>query len=204
MSICNCPLGASLQSVDLQSCPWEFGQLQRIMVMRLKAEDGSINEISEPSVLATWTSAKSVEDSGKVVMLPNVFNPTITPGDSKIFGENSNETPDGAGIVMGENPTTLSGNFSQQSPTVIQAIKSLECEKIGIFMINASGRIYGKKGEAEGSIRPIPVKAFFVKAPELGNSENPTKSDFQCKMEWDWYHELTEVKPTDFDALLEL
>ena len=204
MSICNCPLGASLQSVDTQACPWEFGQLQRILVMRIKANDGDLNELAEPAVLATWTSAKSSEDSGKVVTLPTIFNPSITPGESKIFGENSNETPDGAGIVMGETASTLAGNFSQQQPSVIQAIKSFECENIGIFIINAAGHIYGKKGKTEGAIRPIPAKSFFVKAPELGSSETPTKSEFQFKMEWDWYHDLLEVKPTDFDALLEL
>jgi hypothetical protein len=208
--ICNCPLGTALPDINLQDCPSEFGQLQKLVVMRVKKADGSLNEIENPEVIASWTTAKTAVDDTKVVVLPMVHNPSVTPGDSKIFGENSNETPDGAGIVMGENPTTLAGNFAQQPMNVIQQIKALECEKIGVFMINAAGQIFGKKGtETEGetpstALKPIPIKAFFVKAPELGNSENPMKSDFQCKMDWDWYHDTMTVTPTDFDALLEL
>jgi hypothetical protein len=202
--ICNCPLGATLPDINLQDCPSEFGQLQKLVVMRVKKADGSLNEISDVDKLASWTTAKTAEDDTKVVVLPMVHNPTVTPGDSKIFGENSNETPNGAGIVMGENPTTLAGNFAQQPMSVIQQIKALECEKIGVFMVNSAGQIFGKKGSADNALKPIPIKAFFVKAPELGNSENPMKSDFQGKMDWDWYHDTELITPTDFDALLEL
>lgn len=207
MSLCNCPLGESLPTIEMQDCPFEFGQLRMIIAQRLKqtTSDGEVlNKISNPSTLASWTALKTATDDTKVIRLPYVHNPAMTPGDSKIFGENSNETPDGAGIVMGENPTTVSGNFAQQPMKVIQQLKQLECEKLGIYLVDSAGRIYGKEDlEEDDSIKPIPIKSFFIKSPEVGNSDNPTKSDFQLKLDPHWYFDIEIVTPS-FNALIEL
>lgn len=200
--ICDCPRGANIESVQLKNCPFEFGQLRMLVVQRVY-NGTELNKIANPETFANWTAAKKATDSTKVVALPNVYAPSITPGDRQVFGENSNDTPDGAGIVMGEYATTVTGNFAQQSPDTIEQIKKLECEVLGVYLVNSAGKIVGKKDSTDG-IKPIPIKAFFVKGYETGTMDNPTKNDWQFKMNADWYEDLKIVTPTDFDALLQL
>ena len=207
--ICDCPRGASIESVEINGCPFEFGQLRFAIVQRMHS-NGTLNQIDDPSLKASWTAVKNATDSTKVVALPNFYSPSIVPGDRQIVGENSNDTPDGIGIVLGEGASTISGNFSQAHPVTISQLKKLECEQLGIYLVNASGRIFGKKATPSDSattavsISPIPIKSFFVKGYETGSMDNPTKNDFQMKMPANWAEDLEIVKPTDFNALLEL
>lgn len=211
---CDCPMGAALPDLVLSDCPFEFGQLQKVIVQRLTTVSGGVvtaNSVSAASVKASWTALMSAVDGTKVLVLPQVYAPSIVPGDANVFGENSNDTPNGEGITVGENCATATGNFSQQPAEVVVALRSLMCENIGVYLVNAAGKIYGLDSNDTTTtppetdhIKPIPIKNFFVKGYEMGTMDNPTKNDFSFKLSPEWYKGLLGITPTDFDALSEL
>ena len=209
---CSCPKGASLTAIDATTCPEEFGQIQRIWLVRKgfvkwdtadPATGGTIPAgiiTNLPSVSAGWTILKAAVDDTKVVM-PPLFGGdiTITPGDVLTFGGNDNSTLDGRTYITGRSPSTFSARYDQLTAAQTLQLKELECEDLEAYLINEEGDIIG---ERTGDF----FKGFDVTNVSLGDrnvqgvgSFDSNVVTFQMPIDWDTYFE--KQTPTDFNAL---
>ena len=63
MSNCNCPLPTALEDIGAQGCPFNLGQLQRVIITRASNSTFPVTIASaDPAVLATWTPLLSASD----------------------------------------------------------------------------------------------------------------------------------------------
>ena len=84
MSNCNCPLPSALTTIDAAGCPFNLGQLQRVIITRASSSEFPMTvATSNPNVLATWTPLFTASDDTKVVKTPLVGgNPAIVGGSA--------------------------------------------------------------------------------------------------------------------------
>ena len=208
MMYCDCPGAAALPSINVQNCPFDIGQVQKLIFRRTTAAAG----IDGAESLADWQALKAAADDTKILVSPLVFNPAFAAGDENVYGENSNETPGGAGIKLGEWDSVFTGDFSQQVPEVITNLKKLECEKnLGVFFVAQDGRLFCRSvsvtsgGVTTTTYYPIPVSRFSLKSYTGGGLESPMRNEFTMKLPWNWYDgaDLVQLNDgaADFSAL---
>lgn len=206
---CSCPGETALPDVTVQNCPFDMGQVQKIIFQRLSA-----TPISDSESLADWQALKAVTTDEKIVVSPLVFNPVFAAGDENVYGENSNETPGGKGVKLGEWDSVFTGDFSQQVPAVVEALKKLECESnLGVFLVAQDGRMFCKKIETTSgtppvtvrTYAPIPVSRFSLKSYTGGGLESPMRNEWTIKLPYNWYFgaDLVQLNDgaDDFSAL---
>lgn len=199
MMYCDCPGAAALPSITIQNCPFDIGQVQKV-IFRRKGAAG----IGSTESLADWQAYKAAADDTKILVSPLVFNPAFVAGDENVYGENSNETPGGAGVKLGEWDSMFTGDFSQQVPDVITAMKQLECEKgLGVFFVGQDGRLFCRAVETtNGGVTtttyyPIPVSRFSLKSYTGGGLESPMRNEFTMKLPYNWYEGADLVQLND-------
>lgn len=193
--ICDCD-DKTMPVIPEAGCPFEIGQIQRVIVGKMDVEVGGNDKPIDKG--STWAS---VSDTS---VLPEVFAPVWTPGDEIVVGENSNETPNGAGIKVGEWGATLGGNFSQLDPSVLSEVKKLECRKgIGVVFVNQDGRIFGRSEGKNGALQPtdkmkmIPIARLSIKDYDGAGLDAATKNDFTIRFKQQWWRDLAWVDSED-------
>lgn len=197
--ICPCPGTAYVPTIQMENCPFDFEQIQMIIFGTAGvALTGTSN--AGLDALSTWTAQKALTTNAKLTGLL-IAAPELVAGDENIYGENSNDTPDGAGVKLGEYSSSFNGNILQQSPAVIRVVRELECRKdLGAFFVNGGGRIFGRGSSsaegaltATGTIYPIPVTRFSVKSPSGAGVDNPTLNAFSLRLPARWEEYLAWV-----------
>ena len=150
MSNCNCPLPTALTTIAATGCPFNLGQLQRVLITRASNTEFPMTiATSDPALLATWTPLLSATDDTKVVKTPLVGgNPVISGGAAITQGGNDNSTLNGEVEVTGTESSVFTADFKDLEPAIARAIKLLKCESLKVFFVNDSGDIIGVENEA--------------------------------------------------------
>lgn len=208
--VCDCPLGASLPDVPLYECPDSFGQIQKVIFQRLESAAGKknefVNDSSDITKLASWTTLLAAEDGTKVVVSPYITAPTTEPGAARTYG-GGNETLGGVEINIGREPTPFSGNLLQEHQDTIKALKKLQCEgALGVFLVDENGELGAIADDPAKPTKytPIPIYGLFIGDKNLGGLEAPDSNGISWKFMPNWSDNLVRVKPSDFNALTDL
>jgi len=205
MSNCNCPLPTHLEDIGAQGCPFNVGQIQRVIITRASNSTFPLTIASaDPAVLATWTPLLTAADDTKVVKTPLVGgNPAIVGGSAITQGGNDNSTLNGEVEVTGTESSVFTADFKDLEPAIAKAIKDLKCESVKVFFVNDSGDIIGISKDSGTTFDGLTVngKSFFLSDRNnsgFGQKDVNTLS-FNLAPGWDDY--LMKVTPTDFNAL---
>jgi len=207
--LCSCPLGAAINSVFIDTCPEEVGQIQKMVFQRVFASAGVKNEFvigsTNPNVLASWTPLLAAVNSTKVVQTPFLTNPVVEPGAPRTYG-GGNATLGGVEIIVGREATQVTAAFLSASQRTIKNLKTFMCETVGVYLIDEYGRIIGISDDIANPTKflPIPIHGFFVGDKKLGGLEEPDMNQVQFYFFPDWSDNLLIVTPTNFDALTAL
>lgn len=198
---CGCPAGRHLNDLVIAECKESFGQIQKVLFMRIYSSNGVKNTITAETMKAKakMTPLFTAADGTKLVISPYIQNPTTDPGDARTFG-GGNQTLGGIEIVIGREPTTFSGVIYQEAQSVIKTLKSYSCEKIGVMLIDENGNIGAIDAAGTGtSYEPIPVDKFFVGDKKLGGYEEPDSNTISWSFFPNWSDDLVLIKSDDFD-----
>lgn len=210
-NLCACPPGPSISTIPESDCPVSFGQIQRAAVCRLYAADGTRNGFIMPTsdikAKATWTAKMTAADDTKIALLPYIQAPTTEPGAPRTFG-GGNDTLGGIPLVIGREATNFTGVFRQIPQSVIEKIKELECENLGIYLFDENGFIAAIVEDESGpntKYYPISIarSSFFCGDLAFGNFDGVDGNGVQWSFPPNWSDGLRKVKP-NFNPLSEL
>lgn len=209
---CGCPVGPSLETITINECKESFGQLQKVIFQRIYATAGTKNAItSNEDKKATYTALFAANDGTKMLISPFIQNPSNEPGEARTFG-GGNQTLGGIPIVLGSEPSPFTGIIYQESQVTIAQMKKLQCENIGVYLIDEYGNIACQKisttagGQATDSFMPFPISQLFVGDKKLGGFEEPDSNTIRWNFFPNWSDNFHIIKRSalDFDPLSEL
>lgn len=198
---CGCPAGMHLNDLEIAECKESFGQIQKVIIARIFSSAGTKNKLPKATVItkATMTSLFAASDGTKLIVSPYIQNPTTEPGEARTFG-GGNQTLGGIEIVIGREPTNFTGIIYQEAQSVIKALKSYSCEKIGVFLIDENGNIGAIDEVGDGkNYLPIPVDKFFVGDKNLGGYEEPDSNTISWSFYPNWSDNLVLIKADTLD-----
>lgn len=207
--LCGCPTGAALQSVPLSTCLENFGQTQKIIFQRLRKADGTKNTFAvataDPTLLASWTPLLAAADGTKVVQSPYVQGVETEPGAARKYG-GGNQTLGGIEIVIGREPTSVTGMILRTKQDTIRALKSYMCEEVGIFLVNEHGQIMSGSDGNDPVVNyyPIEIRGLFIGDKKLGGVEEPDSNVIEFSFLPNWSDNAKIITPSDFNALNDL
>lgn len=207
--LCKCPEGPAIADIPISQCPESFGQIQKVAFQRIFKTGSTKNQFAatteDPKLLASWTSLLAAADGTKVVQSPYISAPTTEPGAAREYG-GGNETVGGIPIIIGREPTSFSGNILRTNQGTIAAMKSLECENVGVFLIDEHGNIglLVDNRETPKFYSPIPIQGLFIGDKALGGKEAPDMNSISWKFFPNWSDNLVMLSPSDFNALTDL
>lgn len=198
---CGCPAGKHLNDLEIAECKESFGQIQKVIIMRMYSSTGVANSITSTVIAkkASMTPLFAAADGTKLIISPYIQNPTTEPGEARTFG-GGNQTLGGVEIVIGREPTSFSGVIYQEAQSVIKTLKSYSCEKIGVMLIDENGNIGAIDADGTGAkYTPIPVDKFFVGDKNLGGYEEPDSNSISWSFYPNWSDDLVLIKSSEFD-----
>ena len=159
-----CPAATALPTIPAEACAQNFGQIQKIIFQRIM--NGSTkNSIADGTsagnagLLASWTALKAAADSTKIAVTPFIEAPADDGGDARTYGDGSNDTLNGAGIIIGSNPVNFTCRLNGKKQDIIAELKKLICEalanNLGVYLVNENGNI-GHQGRQQLVSYPHP------------------------------------------------
>lgn len=203
MSInCDCPNPTEIGSVPSSDCPFDIGQVQKIVVQR----KGYVFLLGAIKVLASWTALQTAANDTKVVSTPLVGgNPIITPGGAITEGGGDNSTLNGAEDILGTNPSIFSADFKSITPEQEKALKALMCEPtLQVFLINEFGKIICKKGDIATSQTGIPIQSLHFGDRDNQGFGKKDINKLRFSFKAGWSEDIEVITPTDFNPITSL
>lgn len=207
--LCGCPVGAEIPSIPLEDCIESVGQIQKMVFQRIYSASGVKNTIVEATAsitaLATWTALLAATDGTKVVQSPFLSQPEFEVGAARKYG-GGNATIGGIEVVVGREPTQVTGMFLNVNQTTVKALKELMCENVGVYFIDEFGRIVADSDGADPVVNyyPIPINGLFIGDKKVGGLEEPDSNTIEFGLYPNWSDNLRITTPADFDALTAL
>ena len=200
--LCPCPPAAAITALPTTACPEDFGQLQKIIITRMK-DGATLNQVSVASAptLATWTALIAAADNTKMQVSPFIQNPETEPGAAREFG-GGNATLGGIPITLGSENTTFSGVFYSLTQDYIEVLKEYMCEDIGVYLVSETGQIAGSE-KVTGELHPFQIKSLFVGDKKLGGYDEPDSNTISWGWLPNWSNKFKVVTPT-FDPLTDI
>lgn len=206
MSICSCPVGASIPSIPNSGCPSNFGQVQKIVFQRIFKTGVTKNKFatsaSPIATLASWTANLSATDGSKMVITPYVEAPASDGGDAITFG-GGNETPGGVSKTIGRNPVNMTFVMRSIAQSISKAMKELQCEDLGVYLINGDNQVLAQAGETSGDYLPIPIRNLFVGDMLLNGLDTPDSNALSFSFLPNWSDNV-EIVSLEWNPLTEL
>ena len=150
-------------------------------------DDGTKNKFSatsgfsEINSLANWQARITAADSTKIVISPYIYSPTQESGAARTFG-GGNDSLNGVEEIIGREPSTFSASLRNVPQSIAKILKSLQCENIGVYLIDGNGNVEALGIVDENNnewIMPIPIKAFFVGDKTHGGIDAPDANVIQ-------------------------
>ena len=203
-----CPVATALTNIPNAGCEFNMAQIQKLVFTRLYNTTGVLNGFDlttkPPATLASWTPLLTAADNTKIVTSPFLQNPALEAGAEKTFG-GGNATLNGIPKSYGREASKFSGEFHSLKQSVIEAIKKLQTEELGVFMVNEFGQVFGLNdtNTTPTKFLPIPIKSLFIQDLTGGGFESPDMNKFNFSLLPNWSDRLTGIVPT-FDALTAL
>jgi len=158
---CLCPLPTAITTITPNTCPENFGQIQKIAIQRTGDDfDGGTNNVI--TVLADWQTKIAAANATKIQVSPFIYNFALAAGEAITNGGGDNTTLNGEVELVGINKSAASGMFKSLSSAVIQALQSYNCENAtGVYFFNADGNIIAQE-LSPAVYTPFPISSFFV------------------------------------------
>ena len=205
MPVCTCPVGTTISSITIPSCPEYLGQIQKVIFQRTYSSGSTENffvvATNNTNVLATWTTALTAIDGALAVVSPWISNPTMEAGEPSTFG-GGNATVDGKEVVL--NPTASKFTFELHNvpQSTIAEIKTLACENLSVYFVNNAGQIIGDDEGSTLNFKGIKVQSetMFVSDKVLGGLEGVDMNMVRFSLPANWSDNLEVITPTDFDG----
>lgn len=201
-----CPRPTELNDIPTSQCRFKIEQLQRLYIQRVLDSNGDKNSIdhgtNDATLQSTWDVYFTATDSTKIVKTPLISNPESDGGDPITYG-GDNSTINGQNIIVGQNLVSMTAALYNVEQTVVQKMKNLIGENIGVYMIDRYGRIFAKADAPDSptTLYPIPIKSFFVGDLMPQGLSDPDMNNMQWQFEPNYSDLLTTITPSDFDAL---
>ena len=202
-----CPPAAEISDIPNADCPEDVGQVQKLIFQRQFSATGVRNTVTpaNAALKATWDGLLAAADNTKVQVTPFIMNPETEPGTAITDGD-GNAVVGGVPIVTGREQTRFSYEFVQVKQSVIKALKQLEGETLGVWLIDEFGRIWGDSddGASPTQLYPIPLRSVFFGDKSLGGLEVADRNFCEFSMVPNWSDDIASATPSDFDALTDL
>src|SRR6056300_1371793 len=100
LNSCSCPLPTAIGDITPNSCPDNFGQIQKVIFQRRGfVFDGTVGK--DITLLADWQALQVAVDDTKVQVSPFTYNAIITAGESITNGGGDNTTLNGEVELVG-------------------------------------------------------------------------------------------------------
>jgi len=202
LNSCDCPLPAAIGDITPNSCPDNFGQIQKVIFQRRGfIFDGTAGK--DITLLADWQALQVAADDTKVQVSPFTYNAIITAGESITNGGGDNTTLNGEVELVGVNPSVFTAEFRSLDSATIAQLQALNCETgLAVYFITKDGKIIADE-VSTGNYTGFPVSSLFV--GDKTNSGFATKdmNSFSFNMEACWSAEYSKQDPA-FNPLTDL
>ena len=146
-----------------------------------KNKFSAVSGFSEINSLANWQARITAADSTKIVISSYIYSPTQESGAARTFG-GGNDSLNGVEEIIGREPSTFSASLRNVPQSIAKVLKSLQCENVGVYMIDGNGNVEALGIVDENNnewIMPIPIKAFFVGDKTHGGIDAPDANVIQ-------------------------
>lgn len=151
MAGCNC--NAGLGNTGRPGCVPIQSVTSKLIMVPLRANDGTLNGIDLNASLPTWSSlVNEVDASKRWFPLPTFENVEMPKADSQFEEANS-----GRMAFLREGKRSFSGELwgEDSTPTLLGKMKAGRCVEFGVYVIDVTGNLIGSK--VGGYLYPIPV-----------------------------------------------
>lgn len=194
----------TLEDVLHQLCGEEIGEIDFLILQKVKKDDGSLNSIAVAAdahkTLATYTALFAAADETKMQKTPLLNGQQTEGGEIRQYGSGA-EVNRGIPIVKGATHTTLSGTFIRRKSIEISSLKAYNgIENLGVIIVNVDGEMWALTDDLTTPtlVKPIPVFSFFVGDKMIGDYDNVDRHPIQWSFRQKWDNMLYGFKP-DFD-----
>lgn len=205
MKTCTCPVGTAIQEISTDACPYDFGQIQKIIFQRKFSTGTTRNVFADLATIQTaanWTTLMAATDGTKTQISPFVAAPTVAPGAKKEYGSD-NEVPNGIPRLVGRENTPATMEILSLSPTIAAELKALECENLQVYLVNENGQI-GCLKNSDDEYHGIDIEQLYISDRQLGGFNEPDKVMMEWYFKPNWSDNLQFVTPSDFNPLTDL
>jgi hypothetical protein len=151
MAGCNC--NAGLGNTGRPGCVPIQSVTSKLIMVPLRANDGTLNGIDLNAPLPTWSSlVNEVDASKRWFPLPLFENVEMPKADSQFEEANS-----GRMAFLREGKRSFTGELwgEDSTPTLLGKMKAGRCVEFGVYVVDVTGNLVGSK--VGGYLYPIPV-----------------------------------------------
>jgi len=148
---CNCNSG--LSNTGRPNCVPLQSVTSKMVMVPLKANDGTLNYIDLTAPLPTWNDLiNEVDASKRWFPLPNFENVELPKADSQFEEANS-----GRMVFLRQGKRSFSGELwaEDSTPTLLGKLQNNRCVDFGVYIVDVNGNLVGSK--VNGGLYPIPV-----------------------------------------------
>jgi len=148
---CNCNSG--LSNTGRPNCVPLQSVTSKMIMVPLKANDGTLNYIDLTAPLPTWNDLINEADASKRWFpLPNFENVELPKADSQFEEANS-----GRMVFLRQGKRSFSGELwaEDSTPTLLGKLQNNRCVDFGVYIVDVNGNLVGSK--VNGGLYPIPV-----------------------------------------------
>lgn len=191
-----CPQPTYIASVvtTLYPCPFEFGQIQKMIFWR-RGTKLTVASITQ----STYWGTKLIATSASKPVVTPFLTGKIVPGAERAAG-NAADSKDGIPSVIGANPTKAEFKTDQYSQTTIKALKKLMGETLDVVFINENGQFMYSATQFNGSTAGFygfPLAALFVGDLATGQYDDKDGNvvSFQMPSNWSDYATISAATP---------
>jgi len=194
---CDCESLAILPNLLDTTCPEDYDQIVKIafqITQPTEPFDGTTLQITDDGDWATFATAS---DDTKIVFSPALANVVLPQSEGSYMGENSNESTNGLGYLLGENNTRITGDILSIKQEIADALADLSCysdttlgkSRLSVFLftrrVRGKSGIIAKKGAAADSYRGLEVFNFRISSVGSEGYQAKNKYTFSFDMQPD-------------------
>jgi len=209
--IYDCPVGAAIADINVDTCPEQVGQIQKIIFQRVyngtARNEIAITVAEEHTLEATYTALFSASDDTKMQITPFVESPSLTPGDPVEVG-GGNDSIDGVPQIIAHGPSSFEAMFYQKSQKSIKSMQPLISEYLQVYFVNEHGKLIG---EVDDHDSPTYFRGFlmnerslFIGDKSFGGYDDRDSNMIRFALKQGWSNNLAVITPADFDPLVDL
>lgn len=194
----NCPAPSALAAITATTCPTKFDQIQKMALGRVFA--GRFADATDLGTEATWTAAKALTTSEKIVITPYLSNLVIPGSEAIKQGGNDNTTLNGVSEVMGGQMVTVTFTLKNVSAATAEALRAIGTEtmlqpgvsQIEAFFFGTDNSIIYNAESAGTAASGFPIYNLVVGdvGSEGLNSHNTYNISFEMAFGWSRYWKM--------------